>query len=363
MESQSQPARFEILRLPRSSTLWDVARRASLALILFGAVTALMWFDRDGLRDNAHPDRPLGFVDVLYFTTVSLATVGYGDIAPVTDQARLVNALVLTPVRIIVWVLFLGTAYELTVLRMRYRERYRMRQLRDRLDQHIIVCGFGVKGRAIVDEMLAHDHRPEDIVVIDPTEQAVAAASEQGLTALRGDASSEAMLRAAAIEKASYVLVAPDRDDACVLICLTVRSLAPRAHLIASAREEENIKLIYGAGADLVVSPSASGGRLMAAAVEQKAVAQFLQDLISVEHGMGVAEYIVQPADAGLLPAEIPALRGALLLGAMRGQERCPYSRLGWFTVESGDAIVYLTSDEDQDEETVTDASPTARAR
>ena len=78
--------------------------------------------DRDGLRDNAHPDRPMGFVDVFYFTVVSLTTVGYGDIAPVTDQARLVNAILLTPLRVFLWALFLGTAYELTVLRLRLRQ-------------------------------------------------------------------------------------------------------------------------------------------------------------------------------------------------------------------------------------------------
>ena len=87
------------------------------------AVTALQWLDRDGLRDNVHPDRPIGFIDVLYFTVVSLTTVGYGDITPVTDNARLINAVVMTPIRIFLWVLFLGTAYELTVLRLRWRRR------------------------------------------------------------------------------------------------------------------------------------------------------------------------------------------------------------------------------------------------
>jgi voltage-gated potassium channel len=142
-------------------------------------------------------------------------------------------------------------------------------------------------------------------------------------------------------------MVAPDRDDACVLICLTVRALAPKVCIIASAREEENIKLIYGAGADMVVAPSVSGGRLMAAAVQQRAVAHFLQDLLSVEEGLGVAERIVQPSEAGLTAAQLPDLAGKLLLGAMRGQERCPYQRLPTFRLQPGDAIVYLTGDDD----------------
>lgn len=110
----------------------------------------MFWFTRGGLRDNANPHSPVGFVDVLYFTVVSLATVGYGDIAPVALEARLLNTVLLTPVRIFVWLLFLGTAYELALLHFRFFEEHRMRQLAKRLEKHVIVCGFGVKGQAIV---------------------------------------------------------------------------------------------------------------------------------------------------------------------------------------------------------------------
>ncbi|MBA3416459.1 MAG: potassium channel family protein, partial [Chloroflexia bacterium] len=280
LDSRDLP-RLGPLRLPDDSPLRAMLRRIGLAVALIVAVAVVLWFDRDGLRDNAHLDRPPGFVDVFYFTVVSLTTVGYGDIAPVTDQARLINAVLLTPIRVFLWALFLGTAYELTLLRLRFQEERQMRDLHDRLEDHVVVCGYGVKGRAIVDELVAHGQPRDAIVAIDPDEASVARAAKEGLVALRGDASSEALLRAAAVEKAGHVLVAPNRDDACVLICLTVRSLAPGARLIASAREEENVKLIYGAGADLVIAPSVSGGRLMGAAVRQEAVPHFLEDLLT----------------------------------------------------------------------------------
>ncbi len=175
-----------ILRLPEDSPVPAILRRTALAVALVLAVSALLWLTRGGLRDNANPDSPVGFVDVLYFTVVSLATVGYGDIAPVTMEARLLNTVLLTPVRIFVWLLFLGTAYELALLRFRFFEEYRMKQLAERLENHVIVCGFGVKGKAIVRELLAHAHTKEDIVVNDPREEAVAEATKQGLIALRG---------------------------------------------------------------------------------------------------------------------------------------------------------------------------------
>ena len=307
----------------------------------------VLWWDRDGLRDNAHPEQPLGFVDVFYFTVVSLTTVGYGDITPVTDGARLINAVLLTPIRVFLWVLFLGTAYELSVMRLRFREERRMKELHERLRDHVVVCGYGVKGRAIVDELLAHRQPRDQIVAIDTDEAAIAEAARIGIVALRGDASSEGLLRAAAVDKAAYVLAAPNRDDACVLICLTVRSLSPEVHLVAAAREEENVKLLYGAGADLVVAPSVSGGRLMAAAVRQHAVPHFLEDLLAFGEGLAMSERVVRPQEAGLDASDLPDLRGGLILGVTRGKERCPFHRLHDFPLLPGDLVVYLAGDPD----------------
>lgn len=333
------------LRLPEEAPERALLRRLALAATLIVAVTLLQWFGRGGLRDNVHPEQPVGAVDVLYFTIVSLTTVGYGDITPVTDQARLINAVVMTPIRVFLWVLFLGTAYELTLLRLRLREDRRMKDLHDRLNDHVIVCGYGVKGRAIVVELLAHGQPRDQIVAIDEDEEAVAMAVKDGLVALRGDASREALLRAAHVEAAHAVLVAPNRDDASVLICLTVRSLAPHVHLVASAREEENIKLLSGAGADLVVSPSVSGGRLMGAAVRQQVVPQFLEDLLSFGEGLALSERIVQPDEAGLTAGELPDLAGALLLGAARGKERFAFHQLPGLRLQPGDVVVYLPAE------------------
>jgi voltage-gated potassium channel len=305
----------------------------------------VLWIDRDGLRDNAHPERAIRYIDVFYFTVVSLTTVGYGDIVPVTTGARLINAILLTPIRIFLWAVFLGTAYEITVLRTRIREERKMRDLHDRLHGHVVVCGYGVKGRAIVEELRAHDERPDEIVVIDESEDAVAEAAKQGLVALRGDATTEALLNAASVQQAAWVLVAPHRDDAAVLICLTVRSLAPDVKLIAAAREEENVKLLYRAGADLVVAPSVAGGRLMATAVRQHAVPHFLEDLISFGKGLSVNECTTSPEDVGKSVSEAVPDPNALVIGVVRGEQRWRFHQLREFRLQAGDIIVYLTDE------------------
>lgn len=338
---RSRTLGFGVLQLRDRSPITGLIRRIALAVGLICIVAVMLWFNREGLRDNSHPARPLGFVDVFYFTVITLTTVGYGDIIPVTDEARLVNAILLTPIRIFLWGVFLGTAYELVL--KQYRERLEMHKLRNRLQGHTIVCGYGVKGRAIVEELLAHGHQPENIVVIDPDEVTAQEGAAHDLIALRGDASSEAMLQAAGVERADHVLVAPNRDDACVLICLTVRTLAPKVRLVAAAREEENIKLLYKAGADVVVSPSLSGGRLMAAAVRQKAVTSFLEDILEFGGGVDAVEHVVTDAEAGKRVSDLSCVAGNLVLGVARGQERCPFHKLDAWALKAGDIIVYLT--------------------
>ena len=333
-------ARGGILQLPDRSPLSGLLQRIGLAIGLIIGVAILLWFSREGLRDNTHPNRPLSLIDVFYFTVVTLTTIGYGDIIPVTPEARLVNAVLLTPIRLFLWAIFLGTAYELVL--QRYREKVQMEQLQKRLKGHTIICGYGVKGRSIVAELLAHGHSASDIVIIDPDEHSVKEAAAHDLVALRGDASSEAILRAAALEKADHVLVAPNRDDACVLICLTVRSLAPTVRLVAAAREEENVKLIYRAGADVVISPSVSGGRLMAAAVRQSAVTRFLEDLLAFGRGIDAGERVVKPEEAGMHPVDLPDLKGTLILGVARGDEHCPFHQMAHYILQPGDRIVYL---------------------
>ena len=74
---------------------WDVTYGQAGVLAV-----AVHWAERDGLRDAS--GGPLSFIDVLYFTMISITTTGYGDIVPISEQARLFDALVVTPIRLFV---------------------------------------------------------------------------------------------------------------------------------------------------------------------------------------------------------------------------------------------------------------------
>ena len=92
------------------SPWWSLTRRLLMAVGLIAVTVLIVYVDRSGYRDsNDAPDFGINLVDAIYYTTVTLSTTGYGDIAPVTERARLVNAFIITPARIAFLVLLIGT--------------------------------------------------------------------------------------------------------------------------------------------------------------------------------------------------------------------------------------------------------------
>lgn len=203
------------LRRRSSLPMWvDLSWRVGLVFALIAVVLLLHWVGRDGLKDNL--DNHISFVDVLYFTTVTVTTVGYGDIVPVTPEARLFESLFVTPIRLFVWLIFLGTAYSLFLRNILYR--WRMARIQADLHNHIIVTGFGTSGQEAVHELLARGTDPREIVVIDGSEAALELAEAQGCNILCGDSTRDRTLKDVAIHRARSMIVSAGRDDTSILI-------------------------------------------------------------------------------------------------------------------------------------------------
>ncbi len=312
-----------------------LALRAGLVLLLIAAVFLVFLIDRDGLRDQI--DGHISVSDVFYFTMVTIKTVGYGDIVPVSDQARLIDAFFVTPVRVFVWLIFLGTAYQLIIQRL--IEEWRMLRLQRELKDHVILCGYGHSGSIAAKELLLRGWDPDAIVVIDPDRDEVTRAAERGFTGLHGDASSEEILRVAGVQRANCVIVSVGRDDTTVLIVLTVRALSERVRIVASVSEPENVKIVRSGGADEIVSPARFGGFLMADAVQSDGTIEFVSDLLSYKGRCQLVERAPRPDEVGQVARDIP---GTVIVEIRRGQHRLGCWSDPALRIQAGDRLVAI---------------------
>jgi voltage-gated potassium channel len=269
--------------------------RVGLAFAMIGLILLVHWLDRDGLRDNI--DGSISFVDVLYFTMITVTTVGYGDIVPVTDQAKLFDTFVVTPVRLFVWLIFLGTAYDFVLKRV--WERWRMRVIQTNLHGHVVVAGYGTSGGEAVAELVKRGTVPAGIVVVDPDAAALEQAEACGATVIAGDATRNLTLEAVQIARARAIIVSAGRDDTSILIVLTARRLAPDVPISVVIRSEDNEALARQAGADTVINPASFAGLLLAGSTDGPHSADYMMDLAGAHGRVALHERPVAPAEIG----------------------------------------------------------------
>ena len=288
--------RMKPLRRAVGIPVWgDLGIRMGLALGLVFAVIMIHWFDREGLVDNV--DGHISFLDVVYFTMISVTTTGFGDIAPVSDRARLIEAVIVTPVRVAVIFIFVGAAYSFVIKRS--WEKWRMARIQERLTGHIVVLGYGVSGSQSVSELIERGSDPSQIVVVDPGEDRLTEAEKLGVNVMAADATRDETLKAVRIHEAQSVLVSAGRDDTSILIVLTVRHLAPDVPISVVVRADDNELLARQAGANNVINPVRFTGLLLAGSAQGAHIADYLADLASVSGRVQLVERVVKDNECG----------------------------------------------------------------
>ncbi|WP_133366587.1 potassium channel family protein [Qipengyuania sediminis] len=322
-----------ILRLP----VWgDISLRLLLVTILIGSVVLIHWWDRAGLRDNY--DGEISFLDVVYFTLISITTTGFGDIHPISDRARLVEGAIVTPIRILVLFIFIGTAY--TYVIQRGWEKWRMARIQAKLSGHIVVLGYGVSGSEAVAELIARGTDPHCIVVMDTDAERLSAAEAIGCNVIEADATRDEHLLDVRIDQARAVLVSAGRDDASILIVLTVQHLAPGVPISVVIRAADNELLARQAGADNVINPVRFTGLLLAGSAQGAHIADYLSDLASIDGEVQLVERTVNAEDAGKRLAELPDDRIALRV--YRDGVAIPLQDTAQTVLREGDCVVEI---------------------
>ncbi|MDP9430064.1 MAG: potassium channel family protein [Actinomycetota bacterium] len=325
----------QLAHVEASPTRQVVQRMVAATFVLLLTV-AIVYVERNDYRDAI--DGRVDLLDAFYYTTVTLSTTGYGDITPVSDTARLVNVLVITPLRVLFLIILIGTTLE--ALTARTREEFRIRRWRSHVRQHVIVCGYGTKGRSAVRSLQANGTPLEQIVVVDPEPRAIDEANSLGLTGIVGDAGRTEVLRRASIERARAVIVAANRDDASVLITLTVRQLNPSVPITTSVREEENAQLLRQSGADTVITTSATAGRLLGLSTDSPRVVATVEDLVTGGQGLDLHQRRVSAGEVGLGPRQLRDI----VLSVTRGGRTLRFDDPLIGTLETGDVLVVVRS-------------------
>ncbi len=203
--------------------------------------------------------------DAFYMTLITITTVGYQEIRPLSHAGRIFNSFLIL---FGVCAMFVAVgAMTQTIIELQIHDRSGKRRRRReimRMKDHYIVCGLGRVGRSAAAEL---QRAGVPFVVLDRDEQRVEQATEAGMTAMRADVTQDESLREAGVERARGLITALATDADNVFVILSVKTLNPRLTVVARAVEEGAEKKMRRAGADIVFSPYSIAGHRLAHAL------------------------------------------------------------------------------------------------
>jgi voltage-gated potassium channel len=237
-------------------------RRIARRIALIAALIAFMMFiGTVGFRLlEGYP-----LFDAFYMTLITITTVGYQEIHPLSHAGRVFNSFLIF---FGVTAMFVAVgAMTQTIIEMQLHDRSGERRRRRaimRMKDHYIVCGLGRVGRSAAFEL---QRAGVPFVVIDRDEPRVEQAVKAGMTAMRADVTQDESLREAGVERARGFIAALATDADNVFVILSVKSLNPRLTVVARAVEEGAEKKMRRAGADIVFSPYSIAGHRLAHAL------------------------------------------------------------------------------------------------
>lgn len=216
----------------------------------------------------------LGWVDALYFTVITMSTVGYREVGTLTDSGKLFT----------IALIFCGAgvlAYTVsTVLEVLVSEQHRLyfthlmnRRRSRRMEHHYIVCGMGRVGAAVCQEL---HQTGTPFIVIDNSPEKMQMASRLGYVSIEGDASEDKVLQEANIARARGLVCTVDTDAANLFLLVSAKALNPHLEVSARVNDELNVKKFERAGATHVYSPFSLLGRRMARSITRPHVQELL---------------------------------------------------------------------------------------
>ena len=220
-------------------------------------------------------------LDSLYMTVITLSTIGYGEVNPVSPQGRIFT-LVLIVMGVGFFLYVIGNVVQFLVEgRIRLvLGRHKLDKQISQLNNHYIVCGYGRMGRAFCRYLI---QKNLDFLVIEKNEERIPIMNTDHVLYVTGEATVEENLLKAGIKRASNLIAALGSDADNVFLVLLAKGLNPNVYVVARASQNASKRPLDTAGADVVVSPFDIGARRMAHAILRPGVIRFLEHAFADE--------------------------------------------------------------------------------
>lgn len=290
----------------------------------------------------------------LYMTFITISTVGYGEVRPLSPSGR-----IFTIIFLVIGVFTIG--YSLTRLAaflfegqiVKTVKERRMKRFLSRVKDHIIICGFGDIGKEVADEFLKKKIR---FVVIDNNLEDPDIDRHSDITFIKGDAASEEVLLEAGIERARGIISCLPEDQQNVFVVLTARQLNGKLHIVTKSSDERNVIKLRKAGANRIISPKQIAGHRMAAVSIQPSIVNFLEVLSSGGEDSVRIESIRVGKNSPLIgttlkESNIGSHTGAVIIGILDSEGKARMNQSSLATMSSmmlneGDELMALGNEE-----------------
>ena len=285
----------------------------------------------------------LGPFDALYQTAITISTVGYGEIGPADEVDRTYRIFTLVLVLVAASsVVYTASVLVETLVEGTINDSFRRRRMQhrvDRLQDHVIVAGWGRVGRSIA-RYARRQGRP--VVALEQDGDVVV--DEDDVPVIVGDATDEDALMAAGIDRATSLIAALGDSSANLALVLTARSLREDLRIVARIADDRDERKFIRAGADRVVNPYDIGGSRMAAIAFRPHVAEFLDEVVHADdHDIDIHEVQVH-AGSPAVGAEVGAISSAAVIAVKTPDGSYSFNPPRDRTLSTGDVLIAVGS-------------------
>ncbi len=217
------------------------------------------------------------FIDAIYMTIITISTVGFKEVVPLTNTEKIfTSGLIISSIFIMGYAIAVISEYILSKNDLGFLIQKRVEKKIKKMNNHIIVCGYGRNGQQAVHKLLAYK---KPFVVIEKDEEIVEKFYSEMVLFIHGNANEDEVLKRAGIDKASTLITALPNDADNLFVVLSARQLNKNLKIISRATEETTLRKLKLAGANNVIMPDRIGGDHMASLVVTPDLIEFLDNL------------------------------------------------------------------------------------